>query len=48
MTKCWQLANLNSVGVANYGLQIDTIKFREFSLGVPTRDLGFGCEIRRI
>ncbi len=48
MTNCWQLANLNSVGVANYGLQIDTIKFREFSLGVPTRDLGFGFEIRSI
>jgi hypothetical protein len=46
IANCWQQTNLNSVGVANYGLQIDTIKFREFSLGVPTRDLGFGFEIR--
>jgi hypothetical protein len=45
MAYCWQLTNFNSVVVANYGLQIDGIKFREFSLGVPTRELGFGCEI---
>ncbi len=46
MAYCWQLTNFNSVVVANHGLQIDGIKFREFSLGVSTRDLGFGCEIR--
>ena len=46
MAYCWQLTNFNSVVVANYGLQIDDIKFREFSLGVPTRELGISFEIR--